>query len=164
MKKYTTKNIIPITSVSDEDVKRFQKYFKQTDGCWEWEGALAVGYGCFKMNGKHMKAHRVSYVVHNGELDKSSVVMHTCDNRACVNPKHLKKATQKENIIDCHMKGRASTQRGEESGTSKLTEKNARSIKKMLAEGVKQDEIAKTFGIHQSTVSNILSGRTWKHI
>lgn len=32
--------------------------------------------------------------------------MHLCDNRACIEPSHLKLGTQKENIADMFNKGR----------------------------------------------------------
>jgi hypothetical protein len=37
---------------------------------------------------------------------RSDVVMHLCDNPPCVNPHHLRVASQSENMIDHHQKGR----------------------------------------------------------
>lgn len=41
-----------------------------------------------------------------GEIGSGSVVMHLCDNTECVNPSHLRLATQIENIADRDAKKR----------------------------------------------------------
>lgn len=53
---------------------------------------------------------------------------------------------------------------GEKNGKSKLTKKQVCLIKKMLSEGVSQDEVAKKFSISQHAVSCIKCRRTWAHI
>ena len=50
-------------------------------------------------NGR-MMAHRLSYEMHKGPIPDGYVVMHTCDNRCCVNPFHLVTGTQRDNIMD----------------------------------------------------------------
>ena len=81
------------------------------DECWLWSGNIGTrGYGFFRVydgdnNEKRVTAHR--YMVSLREpLDDSLVVMHSCDNPPCVNPAHLRQATQGENVLDAMRKGR----------------------------------------------------------
>ena len=88
--------------------------------CWIWTGAVnSYGYG--RMNfrykrgprkGKHyqMLAHRAA-VQHMTvrRVTPRTVVMHLCNNTACVNPAHLKGGTQRKNIQQCVADGRHKT-------------------------------------------------------
>lgn len=68
--------------------------------CNIWTGAKQTnGYGAawFK---KQVTAHRAMYELTHGPLDPGLVVMHTCDNPACINPAHLVTGTQIDNMID----------------------------------------------------------------
>jgi hypothetical protein len=52
-------------------------------------------------------AHRVAWELAHGQtLAPDGYVLHTCDVRACVNPAHLVRGTQKDNIRDAVRKGR----------------------------------------------------------
>lgn len=53
---------------------------------------------------------------------------------------------------------------GEKNGNAKLSENCVRKIKEFLLSGKTQVSIAKKFGITQTTVSGIKTGRLWKHI
>ncbi len=75
------------------------------DECWPWGGShLQEGYGQLGIEGKTVLAHRYSFFLANGFWPP--VVMHTCDNPPCCNPKHLKAGTKALNNIDRDTKGR----------------------------------------------------------
>lgn len=74
-------------------------------GCWIWVGALFKkkygSYGQLRMgglNGKLVKAHRVSYEFFVGEYKSDLELDHLCHNTLCVNPQHLEPVTHTENM------------------------------------------------------------------
>jgi hypothetical protein len=80
-----------------------KKVIKDTSGCWVWNGASDDrGYGRFLFEGNKVKiAHRFAFEEYNGvTLERTQVVMHTCDNSRCVNPQHLVVGSQSENARD----------------------------------------------------------------
>lgn len=81
----------------------------KTKHCWFWIGAKdkKSGYGSAYFNGKHIKAHRLSFLLHKGSVPRKMIIMHSCDNPSCVNPDHLMTGTHSENAIDSIKKGRA---------------------------------------------------------
>lgn len=80
-------------------------------GCWNWNRATNFkGYGQFSVKGRVKQAHRVSYVMATGE--QPNLVMHTCDNPACVNPAHLRDGNNHANMLDCQRKGRRPRPKG----------------------------------------------------
>ena len=89
-------------------MKRFFDKINKTETCWIWTAASRgkTGYGAFKLNGKVIDAHRVSYQIHKGDIPTSMHVCHTCDDRKCVNPEHLFLGTPKDNWQEGFDKGR----------------------------------------------------------
>ena len=93
---------------------RFWAFVEKTDGCWNWNGTKTPnGYGAihgFK-NGKRttLRAHRISHEIHHGPIPDGMDVMHSCDNRLCVNPAHLSYGTRHDNMVDAARKSRICT-------------------------------------------------------
>lgn len=81
------------------------KYVVRDGGCWEWiagKGGVHGGvYGVIWSGpgGRQIYAHRAMYELHVGPIPDGLTIDHLCCNYACVNPDHLRPATQKENIL-----------------------------------------------------------------
>jgi hypothetical protein len=86
-------------------------------------------------------------------------ICHTCDNPACVNPKHLFAGTPRDNVKD--MIGKRRHQHGETAHNARLTEQQALEV---LRSSGSQRAIAAKYGICQSHVSLIKSGKHWGHL
>jgi hypothetical protein len=71
--------------------------------CHNFTGAINnIGYGLFRYHGedssKMISASKASYLTYNGPIPDKHMVMHTCNNKKCVNPDHLVAVTRKEMV------------------------------------------------------------------
>lgn len=142
--------------------------------CWNWTGPKnPKGYGRIAgvvIDGKRytekeqpMLAHRASWVLHFGELPKlpgahGAVVMHVCDNPACVNPKHLRLGTQSDNVRDMIAKGRkvaGEWQKAKGINHFRSAFKDQADIDLICSTVGKTTELAKRFGVDRCTIKRI---------
>lgn len=135
------------------------------DECWEFEGAMAKGYGRIKVNGAVLQAHRFAYELIVGPIPDGLFALHRCDNRRCCNPAHLFLGDQQANIDDMRQKGRGydlPPLRGEAHGESRLTEQDVLAIRARSSEP--NAALAREFGVSDSLVNLILKRKAWVHI
>ena len=140
-------------------------YYAGLDACWLWSGNLAPdGYGKTKVGKEFLSAHRLSWIIHNGDIPDGKIVMHLCDTRACVNPKHLKLGTTQDNTADSVKKGRRNPAIGTQLPQSKLNETSVRAIRDAARRGIPQAQIAATFDVCQQAVHNVVHRKSWAHV
>lgn len=144
--------------------KRFWPNVEKTANCWVYKNAIGrkSGYGRISYGDSEIPAHRFSYELHFGKIPDDLLVCHKCDNRACVNPKHLFLGSHAENSKDMREKERQC--RGSRVSISKLTEIQVKQIKIMLKQGFLCEFIANKFNVSVTTIYPIKLGKTWKHI
>lgn len=135
-----------------------------TDDCIKYPYLNRDGYGHvqYRENGikKHYLAHRLSYELHNKvSLSPTQVVMHTCDNPCCINPKHLIKTTHTGNVADKVSKNRQA--RGIKNGRAKLTDSDVRFIRNST---ISNYQLAIRFNIDRKAIRDVKSFKTWRHI
>ena len=80
---------------------RFWPKVDKTETCWLWTGAKnKAGYGNFGSGGRYGRTlgpHRVAYELCIGPIPPGMHIDHMCHNKLCVNPQHLRLATNKQN-------------------------------------------------------------------
>jgi len=68
--------------------------------CWNWNKSTREGYGQITIDGVHWTTHRYVATIIFGVIPEGHVVRHSCDNRLCCNPGHLRLGTHKDNWKD----------------------------------------------------------------
>lgn len=142
----------------------------QKNGCWVWRLAKKEkGYGVFteNRNQKLVYVHRFSYELFKGPIPHGMFVCHKCDNPPCCNPDHLFTGTNSDNMRDCVQKGRHIVplrDLGIKLTWQVLTDEQIAEIKMLINKGLRNEEIARAYGISGSTIQDIRTGRTHSKI
>jgi len=101
------------------------------------------------------RAHRVIFFAKYPNEDQAKFVLHTCDNRRCINIDHLFLGTAQDNTDDMIAKGR-------KIDDPKVGERRrlatARLIAVLLSKGYDDERIASEYGISRSTIWNYRHG------
>lgn len=156
--------------IVDESVRAlfFSKAKITESTCMEWHSCKSEsGYGKVKIQGQLMDSHVAAWrIAHSGDsVPVGHVVMHSCDNRACINPFHLFIGTQSQNMKDCSRRCRMNTAKGNSRTSSVLTDDSVRQMRLLWEEGnLSQRKIAEMFNFGYSVVRAALERRTWRHV
>lgn len=92
--------------------KALRRFWSKTErsetGCVVWsKGSFESGYGQFWYDGRPWPASRWIMQAYAGrKLKEFEYVLHSCDNKGCVNTAHLRVGTPKENSEDAVSRNR----------------------------------------------------------
>ncbi len=135
----------------------FWERTKWDGDCLIWTGGEKTkGYGNFCYKRKCWRTHRLAYTFIYGSIPKGKNICHECDNRMCVNPKHLWLGSHQDNVTDRCEKGRSA---------SKLSQKQVKEIYRLGKGGLlSANKLAAKFKVSASAVLRIIRGEGWKHV
>jgi hypothetical protein len=133
--------------------------------CWVWTGARSkLGYGKVRSGRLLIAAHRIA-LLHSGvEIPAGMFVLHSCDNRPCCNPSHLRVGTKKDNAIDRALRNPDSWAMGSRNAAARLTAEDVLSIRERLAGGEYGAALAREYSVAQTTISAINRRSTWARL
>lgn len=152
-------------------VRFWAKVAKRHVGCWLWKGPIDTkGYGYLADEGgkgihyaaKKVRAHRVSWELHNGPIPDGLNVLHRCDVRACVRPSHLFLGTQRDNLIDAREKGRLGSGDAVRHA-ARLNWDEVGEIRRRHAAGETRKSLRQEFGVGKTQMHRIIVGEQWAH-
>lgn len=122
--------------------------------CWLWQKSVGShGYGNIATGGgRNETVHRVSCEVFHGKSD-SQDVLHSCDNKLCCNPDHLRWGSRKQNMIDVSVRTRRVSQ--------KLDVDKVRYIRSC---GKSPKALADGLGVSKDLIHKVRSYKAWSHV
>jgi len=146
---------------------------KGPDDCWMWlmctNGDAGPdgrgGYGVFTIrfreNGAIAKrsfySHRTAFELSGGDYTRGRLVLHSCNERGCCNPAHLRSGTHEDNMRDAASAG-TMRRMGVANGSSRVSPHDSVAICLLHAGGAQQRHIAECYGISSSSVGSICRG------
>lgn len=157
-------------------VIRFERKFvrRGPEDCWPWTAATnGIGYGKIWVGFDGIRieyAHRVAFFLKHGRWP-TPCGLHSCDNPPCCNPAHIIAGTKRDNSRDMSAKGRSgfqrypaiiNDQRGAGNSHAKLDDERVAEIRRRVAAGEMQKDVAVVMGISRANVSLIVNRKAWK--
>ncbi len=153
--KWGDPNFVQVVRPEEGSIGKFYKnvLLSNIDECINWPfNTTVMGYPVYKRNDKKTDlVHRQICEDVNGKPESNRLdVAHSCGNRLCVNPKHLRWATRKENHKDKIKHG---------TNGKKLT---LEQVKQIRADKRYYKEIAKDYGVGVLAIHKIKTFKSWK--
>ena len=139
--------------MNDAEFARFMSHVEVGE-CWLWTLSLNHnGYGQFHLRGKPKVAHRIMLErVLGRTLGEGMFALHSCGNRHCCRPEHLREGTHQENMDDRTRDGNTH---------HLLTEDQVRAIR---ADPRSHRVIAEEYGVSHTTIGEIKRRERYTHI
>lgn len=134
------------------------------DECWPWRATkIPSGYGSFCYKGKSNKAHRVAFELTYGVILPGQHVLHSCHNRDCCNPAHLRAGTHQENMAEKKSAGRSADNRGLKNPKCKLSEAMVKEIR-LYDQDASHASLGRKYGVTPELISMIRRRLIWTHL
>jgi hypothetical protein len=147
--------------------------------CWIWTGEVGKRHGYGEMRNthgekkRHLRAHRVAWMLSFGKIPRGKCVLHGCDNRRCVNVAHLELGTYLKNNRDMFARGRGMV--SEKHYRAKITNEQALYILSVYPRATRTGkrspedkkiitELCQKFGVSFHYLTRLASGDRWRHI
>lgn len=129
------------------------------DSCWPWRGSLRNGYSMFSLRGAPaIPGHRYAFqAIGRRRLPSAALLLHSCGNKACVRPTHLRPGDARQNALDALADGRLAG--------VKLTPLDVRNLRAAHATGAASwSELAAQFNVSARQCRRIVSRENWRHV
>lgn len=138
-----------------------------TDDCRLWPFSIGShGYGQIRWDGTTRLATHIALQLDGRPRPSRELeVLHACDVRACVNPRHLRWGTSAQNSAEMVERGRGVQPclSGSDHPQARLNEEQVAEIRAAYATGdATQYELAADFDVSQVTVGRIVRREIWK--
>lgn len=137
----------------------------KTDECIIWPFSCnQAGYAVRRRGaGSHMVSRQICEAV-NGPPEPRMTAAHNCGrgDKGCVNPRHVRWATMQENAYDKYAHGTMLL--GLKNHQAKLDDDSVVEILHLLKSGKSQLAIAGLYGVSQTTISDVATGKSWVHV
>ena len=154
------------------------------NACWELKNtATCKGYCVVQWNTKLHYAHRVTYTLIHGQIPHNLLILHSCDNPPCVNPRHLRAGTALDNAQDMVSRGRHGSTvrresrprgeahhsqripeclaRGEQHGRTKFTWDIVDAIRLESVNGCSSRKLGLKYGVSHTAIRQIVKNLVW---
>lgn len=90
------------------ELKKILSNCVNVNGCLEWQGGYSSqlkpkpqqNYPTIYLAGKQWKGNRLVLMLSSGRFSETLFSLHKCDNKRCLNPKHLYWGTRVDNSMD----------------------------------------------------------------
>lgn len=121
----------------------------------EQHGYFEIGFS----RGLKINAHRMAYRMFKGNIPLDMYVMHSCENRVCINPKHLILGSG----VDRAKKSVENREErfGVDIPNAKLNPDIVRVIK---ASSMSSDGLAAIYRVSARCIRDVRNGKTWKQV
>lgn len=141
-----------IPEMTLDDIFRFLSKCSEPDenGCIVWCGIKDQrGYGTWR----GLKCHRISYFLSTGSLNRNLLIRHLCENKSCINPKHLEIGNAIDNARDKMLSGSHKNQL--------LTFEDAIAIRNKFVEGRDRKSLSQDYNTSVTIITNIVANKTY---
>lgn len=130
------------------------------DDCWIWCGYTRSGYGSISVHNTQVRIPRIIATWCYGPIPAGMSALHHCDTPKCFRPNHIFLGSQIDNINDMRAKSRGINPQpafGMNNFNAHLSDAEIAALR-AASHGATQREIARQFGVSQSTVWRLIHG------